>query len=337
MVAAYAGEPSDHPQAPLAVADDDISVVVQGPLLADQPEGIARCLQSIRDVLPAAEIIVSTWTGEPTGSLSGDCRIVTSADPGCFWETPERPYNLNRLQTSTLAGLRRATRPYCLKFRADCALLDRRFMTIAQARPHSLLSRPVNLTNLYVRNPERFPFLFYVSDTVQFGATADLLDFWTGEPFTTHEVLLDPQHNAGLLSNVRLFPEQALTLRWLARHGIRPDFPRATSLSLGLLRTWAEVLIGNFALHDWQASGIRFPARFIDDPTTLHTLLTSDRFADLTRRTFSYPRALIAKYLEPTYLVHGRLGPLVSALQVRHPALYRNLRRAWVGYQKTRT
>ena len=330
------GAPSGHPEAPVAVADHDISVVVQGPLLADQPEGIARCLQSIRDVLPAAEIIVSTWTGEPTGSLGGDCRIVTSADPGCFWETPERPYNLNRLQTSTLAGMRRVTRPYCLKFRTDCALLDRRFMTIARARPHGLLSQTMNLTNLYVRNPERFPFLFYVSDTVQFGATADLLDFWSGEPFAADEVLLDPQNGGGLLSNVRLFPEQALTLRWMAGHGIRPNFPRATSLSLELLRTWTAVLIENFALHDWQSSGIRFPARFIDDPTTLHTLLTSDRFADLPQRTFSYPRALIAKYLEPTYLVHGRLGPLVSALQVRHPGLYRNLRRAWIGYQKKR-
>ncbi|HEY6896846.1 MAG TPA: WavE lipopolysaccharide synthesis family protein [Rhodocyclaceae bacterium] len=334
---ACAGVPSGLAAAATPVADCDISVVVQGPLLADRTEGIERCLRSIQAVMPQAEIIVSTWLGEPTDRLDSDCHVVTSEDPGCFWETPDRPYNLNRLQVSTLAGLRRASRPYCLKFRADCALADRRFMTIAAPRPRSLFSRPMNVTNLYVRDPERFPFLFYVSDTVQFGTTADLLDFWSGDPFTATEVLRTPRDDAGLFSNIRLFPEQALALRWLTRHQVHLDFPRSTTLNRQLLRAWETALVDNFALHDWRSSGIQFPARFAEDPTTLHTLLTPERVASLPQHAFSYRRALMAKYLEPTYLVHGRLGPLVSALQARHPTLYRNLRKVWISYQKART
>lgn len=329
--------PPGHLATATPVTDCDISVVVQGPLLADRTEGIERCLRSIRNVMPQAEIIVSTWLGEPTDRLSDDCQVVTSEDPGCFWETPDRPYNLNRLQVSTLAGLRRVSRPYCLKFRADCALSDRRFMTIASPRPRSHFSRPMNVTNLYVRDPERFPFLFYVSDTVQFGTTADLFDFWSGDPFSATEVLHTPRDDAGLFSNIRLFPEQALALRWLARHQVRLDFPRSTALNRQLLRAWETVLIGNFALHDWQSSGIQFPTRFAEDPTILHTLLSPERVATLPEQAFSYRRALRAKYVEPTYLVHGRLGPLISALQARHPVLYRNLRKLWISYQKART
>jgi hypothetical protein len=318
------------------VDDRDISVVVQGPLWPDREEGIQRCLASIRRQLPAAEIIVSTWHGEDSGAARGIATIVESADPGCFWETPERPYNLNRLQQSTVAGLRRASRPCTLKFRADLMLTDRRFLRLARPRANSFFQRPVTLSNLYIRNPERFPLLFHVSDTVQFGLTTDLLSYWEGPTYTADEVMLPPGRSRRLRSRIRLFPEQAATLRWLAKHGVAPNLSSPSAIDRDMLKVWGQILSRNFRVVDWRDTGICFPQRFVADPSVIATLLDAETAAGLDQREFSYRRASANRYFGLTYLVHGRLGPAVSVLNARYPLAYRKLRAAWIAYQKLR-
>jgi hypothetical protein len=319
-----------------AIDDHDISVVIQGPLWPHQEEGIVRCLESIRRHLPNAEIIVSTWRGEDCSAARGIATIIESPDPGCFRETPERPYNLNRLQQSTMAGLQRASRRCTLKFRADLALVDRRFLRLAHPRAHSLLQRPITLSNLYIRNPERFPLLFHVSDTVQFGLTADLLSYWEGPPWTADEVLLPEAGSRGLLSRIRLFPEQAATLRWLGKHGITPAMPHASALDRSMLKTWGQVLSRNFHVVGWQNTGICFPERFVSDPSVISTLLDEETAGRLDHHEFSYRKASVNRFLGLTYLVHGKLGPALSLLQTRFPNLYRKLRSLWIAYQKHR-
>lgn len=316
------------------IDDREISVVVQGPLWPERNEGIVRCLESIRRHLPRAEIIVSTWHGEDSSAADGIAIIVESADPGCFWETPDRPYNLNRLQVSTVAGLRRASRRYALKFRADLALRDRRFLRLARPRPNSLFQRPVTLSNLYIRHPERFPLLFHVSDTAQFGLTADLLSYWEGPLHTPDDVLLVGSGRRALRSRVLLVPEQAMTLRWLGRHGLASTLQCASTFDRASLRTWGEVLSRNFHVVDWQSCGIAFPQRFATDPSVIATLLDAETAARLDKQEFSYRRAYFSQFLSLTYLVHGKLGPTVSMIQCRFPQLYARLRKLWILYQR---
>ena len=129
------------------IADSEISVVIQGPLLAGQAEGAARCVQSLQRVLPGAELILSSWQGEDASAFAPPVRVVLSPDPGAF-ATTERPYNLNRMLVSTQAGLKAATRRYCLKLRTDLALADRSFLVLAASRPGSLFERPLTMSNI---------------------------------------------------------------------------------------------------------------------------------------------------------------------------------------------
>lgn len=318
------------------IPDRDVSVIVQGPLFRDRDEGIQRCLTSLRAILPNSEIIISTWKGEDADGLDAD-HVVLSTDPGCFWESPTRPYNLNRLLVSTAAGLRRASRKYGLKIRSDMALTNRRFLSIGPHRQQCHFGRPVTIPNLYVRDPERFPLLFHVADTAQFGLTSDLLSYWDGEPFLRSDVLSEGNGRAWFGSAVRLFPEQALTMRWLQHNVGDPGIRHASAISPRLLREWSTVLTQNFRVCDWRSSGLVFPARLASDPTTINTLLSSDRFARLDVQQFSYLKALRAKYFSLTYLVHARLGPLVSTLQANFPKAYEILRGIWISRLKARS
>lgn len=314
-----------------AVADSDLSVVIQGPLLLDRAEGVRRCLDSVRSVLPAAEVIVSTWEGEDASAIASSALVVQSPDPGGFVLADGYPINLNRLQRSTLAGLRRASRACCLKLRSDLALEDRRFLVLAPARAGCLFERPMTMSNLYLRDPEKFPLLFHVSDIAQFGRTSDLLSFWDGPLFGEDELLFPPEAPGGARERLRLFPEQAATLRWLARNGVDVRLAQPAQIDRPLLARWARVLSENIHLVDWRKSGILFPERFATDPSSFATLLTEEKFASLSSRGFDYRKARFNAFILDR-LLHGGLARSVARLRARFPLVNRALRRVWAFY-----
>jgi hypothetical protein len=314
-----------------AVADSDISVVIQGPLLLGRTEGVERCLDSLRSVLPGAEVIVSTWEGEDAGAVANRALVVKSPDPGCFTMASGLPINLNRLQRSTLAGLRRAGRRYSLKLRSDLALTDRRFLVSAPARPGSLFARPLTMSNLYLRDPEKFTLLFHFSDIAQFGLTRDLLSFWDGGLFAEDELLFPPGVPGGARDRLRLFPEQAATLRWLSRHGVDARLVHPAHIDRTLLALWARVLAANVHLVDWRKSGIVYPERFATDPSSFATLLSEEKFAELPVRGFDYRKARFHA-LVLDRLLHGGFARFVERLRARFPLVNRALRRAWSFY-----
>lgn len=314
-----------------AVADSDLSVVIQGPLLLDRVEGARRCLDSVRSLLPAAEVIVSTWEGEDASAIASPVLVEQSADPGCFVLADGFPINLNRLQRSTLAGLRRASRPYCLKLRSDLALADRRFLVAAPAPEGCLFERPMTMTNLYLRDPEKFTLLFHFSDIAQFGLTRDLLSFWDGPLFEEDEVLFPPAAPGRPRGRLRLYPEQATTLRWLARNGVDVALAQPAQIDRPLLALWARVLSANIHLVDWRKSGIVFPQRFATDPSSFATLLTEEKFAALPSRGFDYRKARFNALILDR-LLHGGLASFVARLRARFPLVNRALRRVWAFY-----
>ena len=316
-----------------AVADRDISVVIQGPLLLGKVEGIARCVDSVRSVLPAAEIIVSTWQGEDASALGPGVQVIQSADPGCFLLASGLPINLNRQQRSTLAGLQRATRKYSLKLRTDLALTDRRFLVVAPTRAGSLFERPMTMSNLYLRDPEKFTLLFHFADIAQFGLTRDLLEFWDGDLFAEDELLFPADAPGGPRARLRLFPEQAATLRWLARKGVQVQLEDPAQIDRPLLELWAQVLAQNVHLVDWRKSGIRYPERFASDPSSFATLLSEEKADSLAAHGFSYRKARLNAFIL-SRLLHGPLASLVAGLRARSPLLNRVLRRLWASYHQ---
>ena len=177
----------------------DISVIIQGPIdWSIDPvtqDGMTLALtRSIRDLMPGAEIILSTWSGQDLSAM--DCDIVClSVDPGTQGALPGfTPNNVNRQILSTLSGLKKASRPYCLKIRSDMVLESVDYLKhfeffsegFRRVMPDERLFLSPILTNnlssrktsaVTVRLPDH-PLLFHVSDHVQFGQKEDLLKLW---------------------------------------------------------------------------------------------------------------------------------------------------------------
>lgn len=319
----------------ITIPAKDISVVIQGSLLRGKREGIERCLGSLAMVLPEAEIIISTWENEDICLIPSYVKVVTSKDPGCFWETPYRAYNLNRQIVSTLAGIKAATRPYCLKLRSDHALLNTNFLRVSASRPGTLFSAPLTITNLYVRNPEKYPLIFHVSDVVQFGATQDLSQYWDSELFDENDVLhpLDQRNLFQQLFSTRfkLVPEQAATLRWLSsKHNIVVKLNKVNDINPSLLKLWAEILTTNFTLINWQESGVIFPEKFENDPSVLNTLINSEDIPRVVIHGFNSAKAKRNNWIGTSFLIHGRLGPFVMWLHYNFPRTHLVLRKLWL-------
>ena len=103
--------------------NSEISVVFQGPLVFDKERCLTNsCMNTVRSILPGAEIILSTWKTENIISIEGanfDI-LVINEDPGTFSILPDSTgSNVNRQIISTLNGLKAATRKYALKMRTD--------------------------------------------------------------------------------------------------------------------------------------------------------------------------------------------------------------------------
>jgi hypothetical protein len=257
------------------ISSERISVVIQGPVIRDRIDDrptTDECLRSIREYLPDAEIILSTWEGADTSRLAGYDKLVTSGDPGGIWNYVKRRYsNVNRMIRSTSAGLRVASREYCLKFRTDLRLTSNMICrvddTATQGGRYSLFSVPMTTTNYYVRDPSVIPMIFHPSDIVQFGLTRDLTEFW-------EQPLVDPNwlvrkkrpvmsvfgRYAGF-TPMRFVPEQVVTLQWLAKRGVSVILKDIFDTSFDAYRIWEEVMLRNFRLIDADSSGVAFHSR----------------------------------------------------------------------------
>lgn len=160
------------------IAFTDITVVVQGAV----GEMTAAALASIRQHLPGAQLILSTWQDTDITGLNAD-RFVFNADPGGYPvnNVPgAATNNLNRQIVSTHAGLMQVTTPYALKLRTDFLLTGHQFLDYFQRYPQRgpgphLFSERVLACCYFTRNPHGTPsFPFHLSDIAFFGHTGDV-------------------------------------------------------------------------------------------------------------------------------------------------------------------
>lgn len=223
---------------PPKIESQDVSVVVQGPIV----EGTRRALESVRRVLPRAQVILSTWEGSPVEGLPCD-RLVTTADPGWSYLLTEGTgarTNIDRQIVSTQAGLRCADRPYTLKFRTDLELTHAGFLSYFGRYPARLAEWRVFSERLIVcdhfsRNPARRNLTlpraaapravraFHPSDMAAFGLTEDVQTYWDAQLPTLTLDDLSPDERARVPPEaeskrfIRRVPEQYLWLDCLRR------------------------------------------------------------------------------------------------------------------------
>jgi len=236
------------------IRNSDITVVVQGPVQAlpdrDQDEGITQqCLSSVREILPGARIVLSTWDKQELDGLDYD-ELVINTDPGIniigYWENGEpRKENYNRQIVSTVGGLRRVQSKYAMKLRADNFLTGDQFKALQTrfqkhgADCHFSRERVVvnnTFTRLFAKG---LRVAFHSCDFFYFGLSEDVLDMWDLPLFDDYEY--DPakkgqvQHEGAPHYNVDVCQE--LWLRFLNKHLAEPielhhlhDFDAALSL-----------------------------------------------------------------------------------------------------------
>ena len=164
---------------------NDISVVVQG---AVDKYITPLCLASIREHLPGAEIILSTWEGTNVEGLDYD-QVLLNKDPGGYdyWNQEYTiKGNTNRQIYSTIQGLRTAKGKYAAKVRTDFVFESAGFISWFNKYParndeYSFFESKVICCDNFSRDPRyqhRLRFLRLVlhpSDFFFFGYKDDLI------------------------------------------------------------------------------------------------------------------------------------------------------------------
>lgn len=156
-----------------------LSVVVSGPILGTENDNHSftrQACQSVRDFLPSAEIVLSTWKGESVEGISYD-KLVQSIDPG------PNEGNINRQICSRQAGIREASNEYVLCIRSESIIKNLNFLSyIDKYESHKEKCKFCFLKNRIV-TPASYPAkrgeLFHIGDWYFFGHKDDLLELWT--------------------------------------------------------------------------------------------------------------------------------------------------------------
>lgn len=211
------------------ISAKDISVIIQGPHYGDiTPEVILQ----IKNILPEAEIIYSTWEGTNYDSDFVD-RYVESADPGGepIYHNPKILHAANRQIISTLAGLKISSRKYALKIRSDLYLESTAFIEEYHKFPlrcnkHRILEERIIVSTSFSPNPRREPKPFHPSDWFYFGLKDDLLRIFdiqlcpepeTSRYFETNVRPL-PRFDSWIPASCRYTAEQYIWIAFLKKY-----------------------------------------------------------------------------------------------------------------------
>jgi hypothetical protein len=293
----------------------NLSIVVQGPV----QRHTASCgdpstdavLASVRRHFPGAQIVLSTWIGSETKGLDFD-DLVQSNDPGSLnHPSALRPCNLNRMVTSTKAGLAAATRPLCIKTRTDVsfrseALAQKRLQPAARFLS---FDRRIWIGSIATRDIVTFFTPYHPSDIVHFGTTADLRQLWDAPCFTLDDVYLKEGRVPSPWLVYKRLPEQCLFMWYLSGLGLSPVLEEVRDGREEVLRPSVTGMLGAFDVFDEAAAGISIPSRIADaiPPWQVYNEAT---FQSLRS---SYARDCEALYREVSRLFRENMRKLIIA------------------------
>jgi len=252
------------------IEDNQVSVIVQGPIrYTRQGYNLTQlCVESVRRLLPGAELILSTWSDSELSGIDAD-EFVMSDDPGPLPRPNHRDSNVNRQITSTCRGLIRAKRPYSLKLRSDCVLYHTGFLGLHQhtrrALGYEVFKEPITATSIYFKNPQKTPYLFHVGDIFHFGLTQDLINLWD-IPHVPRAYISEwgsyckkPIVNFTGGSFFRYIEEQYIWLSCLKKNGYDVDIDYPWHMTEKLLQISECSILGNFVICEIDEIGLCVP------------------------------------------------------------------------------
>lgn len=276
------------------IESNQISVVMQGPIVEAQHKVIVSNVDHVRSVLPKCELIIATWTGGDVSVLSGKAdRVLELDDPGTTTLGWDNKCNIDRQLRSVHAGLRVATRPYAIRMRLDTTLENDRFLEAYWAmlmdgtlRPATLFKQRVLATSIYFRDAAKSNYLFHPSDIFQMGLRSDLLELWEAP------LVQSKQSKAVQLA---LVPEQYIWICYLLSKGLpaaQLDAQRFWYRSM-LMSEWS--LATNWWVVDGKGNGVILPDRFLTSNLPEKTHYESE-WRDFAVRAGKQPRMLACRW-----------------------------------------
>ncbi len=228
------------------IPSSQLTVVLQGDI---RPE-TDRAIKSVRQHVPSARLVLSTYRDQPSHrlkDLSGKVdHLVLSADPGPLppftMSGTAPPSNLNRQLVTTQAGLAEVRSAYVLKMRSDIELTGAGFLKLGCAAEDS---DRMLVSSFYTRHPMGLScYLFHVSDWFVVGCTSKVKDFFSAPCMSPSDARWFESHAhvaratyAARRFRARYTPEQHITVHYAQQHGYRtPQF----------LNDWDEHLMNEY-------------------------------------------------------------------------------------------
>lgn len=269
----------------LPLDSQDISVVIQGPVFSQTsplaPHGIThQVLKALREHLPQATLILSTWKDQPLAGLDADV-ILQLDDPGTtnFYRQGAKADNLynngNRLIYSTQQALAQVKTPYVLKIRSDLLLFHPLFSSFGQQfhhvdAPWQVLKQRIIGFPIYSLKFERQagkhtsiqqPRPFHVSDWAYFGLTTDVQQLFNcplmQEPETSRWFETRPKPANDLWPDRlwRYSPEQYI-LSNLAERTLGIQLQHGSQADAEILQASERFIANNFIILDQYQWGL---------------------------------------------------------------------------------
>ncbi len=244
----------------------DISVIVQGGI---SPALTAECLVSIRHLMPDAEIILSSWEGSDTVGLEAD-HIILSDKPESFLydDYTKKANNVNFMLRSTLAGLKKATRPYALKIRTDFKLIGTDMLHYLARYEKSdptyrLFQRKIIACSFFSRDPRtaKTALQYHPSDIAFFGLRDDLINLFD-VPHMQKEDEFYTQIQSRYFN--RYVPEQHLFINCLKKNNHTIDYDSQIDPNEKHIELTERYFASNFIFLSWSEFGIQAPDKFYE-------------------------------------------------------------------------
>lgn len=189
------------------ISSDKITVVVQGAIVPDKGKGTKEVCESVRKLLPRAEIILSTWENSNYQDILYD-KVLENEDPGALdsqYEGRDKRAvrnNFNRQLVSTFQGIREAGREYVMKLRSDSVIQNLGFLQYYEE-----YGKNGTIACFEPRNPWG-----------EFLNQLSLCDFWFFAPKEKMQELWDiPLYENGLCKERDILGEEYLLAHFLGK------------------------------------------------------------------------------------------------------------------------
>ncbi|MCT7592484.1 WavE lipopolysaccharide synthesis family protein [Aliarcobacter butzleri] len=243
----------------MLVKDENITVVIQGDLFLDHNSSkynVLNCILSLKKILPASRIVVSTWENEK----KHEDKLINLVDKIVYSKLPDAiksldiSNNINRQVVSTLSGLNEVKTKYALKIRANFSLDSKSSLFLETDK--------INILEM-VHDPIYTFNLFSLPDYIQFAKIDKLKIFWNLDikenDFFTQKRFFGIFNNYSYPYNFKFSPEQYLGINWLKKnYGIDVLIEHKYDVNYVDFLLFKDILAKDFNFISYKNSGIVF-------------------------------------------------------------------------------